>query len=61
MDQDTSTSKPKPKARRIVYDEDEMNVKLAELESLKETVKEKEDMLRMAHAKIASLEEEGIN
>ena len=35
-------------------------MKLAELESLKETVKEREDMLSIAYAKIASLEEEGI-
>ena len=43
-----------------MYNEEEMNVKMAELESLKETVKQKEYMLIMANAKIASLEEEGI-
>ena len=58
--QDISTSTPKPKAKMNQYDEDEMSLKLAELESLKETVKEKEELLSMAYAKINSLEEEGI-
>ena len=44
-----------PKSNVGAYNEDKMNMKVAELESLKEAMKEKEDMMSIAYARIASL------
>ena len=49
------TSTPMPKSNVGAYNEDKMNMKVAELESLKEAMKEKEDMMSIAYARIASL------
>ena len=59
QDNTTSTSKSTP--REFAYNEEELNMKLAELESLKETVKEKDELLNVANDKIASFKETGIN
>ena len=60
MDQDMTTSTPKPNPEEKEDGQEEMNVKLTETESLKETLDEKEELLNIAYAKISSLEEEGI-
>ena len=59
LTQDITTSTPKTKRRQYEND-DELNVKIAELESLKELMKVKEELLNIANAKIASLEEQNI-
>ena len=51
--QDITTSTPKSTPREFAYNAEELNMKLAELESLKN------ELLNVANAKIASLEEAG--
>ena len=54
------TSTPKAKSPVKLDYQDELNVKTAEVESLKEAIKLKQEMLNLANGKIASLEEEDI-
>ena len=58
--QDITTSTSKSTPREFAYNEEELNMKLAELESLKETKKEKNELLNVANAKIESFKETGI-
>ena len=53
--QDITTSTPKSTPREFAYNAEELNMKLAELESLKN------ELLNVANANIASFKETGIN
>ena len=54
------TSTPKSKSPVKLDYQDELNVKIAEVESLKEGIKQKQEMLNLANGKLASLEEADI-
>ena len=56
--QDFDTSTPKKATRDD--EEEEVNVKIAEMESLKESLSECKELLDLANARVASLEEDGI-
>ena len=55
-----STPKPKPNHRKTAEYEEELNTKSAEVESLREEVKQKQELLNIALATKASLEEADI-
>ena len=54
------TSTPKSKSPVKLNYQDELNVKTAEVESLQEVIKQKQEMLNLVNGKLASLEEADI-